>query len=58
MNANHVIEQLDAIRKDVAEIRADLDSLRRRVEAIEERHERLDQGILALNREFGPGRSP
>lgn len=37
------------------DLRADLDSLRRRVEAIEDRHKKLDEALLALKREWAGG---
>jgi hypothetical protein len=45
---NVVVKRLREALEQLFLIRSDLDSLRRRVEAIEERHERLDQGLLAL----------
>jgi hypothetical protein len=46
-------EQLREVLEQVRLIRSDLDSLLRRVQAIEDRDERLKQGLLELDREFG-----
>lgn len=47
---------LEKLRQDInaalGDLSADLDSLRGRVEAIEARHKRLDEALLALKRDW------
>jgi prefoldin subunit 5 len=49
---NDTEPRLDLIMEELRLIRADLDNLRQLIEAIEQRHAKLDQGLLTLKREY------
>ena len=49
MNDTELRQAIDAA---LADLSAEVEDLRRRVEAIEQRHKRLDEGLLALKREY------
>jgi chaperonin cofactor prefoldin len=51
-----VLDLVEKLRQDIdaalGDLSSELESLRRRVEAIEDRHKRVDESLLALKREW------